>query len=76
MKFSRQLLTVVSLTLLISGCGVNKSIHVADGETVDGGRATVNGNVTIGEDCEVPAEVIQGRCLGLTLFPGGRDRRT
>lgn len=49
--------------LLVAGCGVNKSIRVADGETVNGGRATVNGNVSIGADCTVNGDcrTVNGR---------------
>lgn len=36
-----------------TSCGINTSIHIADGETVEGGRATVNGSVRIGSGCEV-----------------------
>ena len=63
MRMTRQLLAVVSLALLFSGCGVNKSIHIADGETVNGGKATVNGNVTIGADCDVRCDcrTVNGR---------------
>jgi DUF4097 and DUF4098 domain-containing protein YvlB len=51
---NRSVLAVVAMwTLLVGGCGVNKSIHIADGETVNGGRATVNGSVYIGADCTV-----------------------
>ena len=53
MRNARLLIVFTACTLLIIGCGVNKSIRIADGETVDGGKATVNGNVFIGADCTV-----------------------
>jgi len=53
MRNVRTLAIFAACTLLVIGCGVNKSIRIADGETVNGGRATVNGNVFIGVDCTV-----------------------
>jgi hypothetical protein len=53
MRNSRNLAILTACALLIAGCGINKSIRIADGETVDGGKATVNGNVFIGADCTV-----------------------
>ncbi|MEM7582742.1 MAG: hypothetical protein AAF560_05130 [Acidobacteriota bacterium] len=45
--------TLILLTL--TGCkfGVNRSLRVADGETVEGGMQTVNGSVRIGRDAKV-----------------------
>jgi hypothetical protein len=43
MKNRNALSILTACILLIAGCGINKSIHIADGETVSGGRATVNG---------------------------------
>lgn len=63
MKFPRALVVLTSCILLVAGCGVNKSIHIADGETVNGGRATVNGSVNVGADCTVHGDcrTVNGR---------------
>ena len=53
MKQQRALVILTACCLILAGCGVNKSIHIADGETVDGGQSTVNGSVHIGAGCEV-----------------------
>ncbi|HOT98329.1 MAG TPA: hypothetical protein PLG50_13410 [bacterium] len=52
----------LGLTLLLAvatGCdsSINKSVYVQDGERRDGGINTVNGNITIGNDC-----IIRGDC--------------
>ena len=41
MRNIRTLAILTACTLLIIGCGVNKSIRIADGETVNGSKATV-----------------------------------
>ena len=63
MKNRSVLAVVAACSLVIAGCGVNKSIHIADGETVNGGRATVNGSVHIGADCTVRGDcrTVNGR---------------
>jgi len=53
MKPERTLTALIACCLVLAGCGVNKSIHIADGETVDGGKVTVNGSIRIGDGCEV-----------------------
>ncbi len=48
-------LVLVTLAVASTGCktGVNRSLRVSDGETVDGGMNTVNGSVRIGRDATV-----------------------
>ena len=53
MNTKRALIALTACCLLVAGCGVNKSIYIADGEIVEGGKATVNGKVTIGTNCQV-----------------------
>jgi len=63
MRNIRTLAILTACTLLVTGCGVNKSIQIADGETVDGSKATVNGSVRIGSDCTVRGDcrTVNGR---------------
>jgi len=71
MKTTRILNLLVGLSLVLAGCGVNKSIHVADGEVLESGRSTVNGNVSIGAGCEVrgACRTVNGR---VTVGAGSR----
>jgi len=43
----------VVMCIGLGSCGVNSSITVADGTTLESGRSTVNGGVIIGSDCTV-----------------------
>jgi len=63
MNTRRALIALIACWLLVAGCGVNKSIYVADGETVEAGKATVNGKVTIGSNCQVRGDcrTVNGR---------------
>lgn len=60
-KTARPMLAALAATLLIvlafSGCSVNRSIRVGDGETIDHSLSTVNGSIVVGARCKV-----QGRC--------------
>jgi DUF4097 and DUF4098 domain-containing protein YvlB len=71
MKSSRSLVFACAFLLAFAGCGVNKTIRIADGETVEGGRATVNGGVYIGDGCEVrgSCRTVNGR---VTVGTGSR----
>jgi len=44
---------LLGLALGATGCSVNRSLHLADGETTDSGLTTVNGSIRVGADCEV-----------------------
>ncbi len=62
-KFSLNLILTLGIIsimgLVFAGCnvGVNKSIHIRDGETVNHGPKTVNGSIIIGNNC-----TIRGNC--------------
>lgn len=46
------------LTCLLAGCiGINSSIDIADGETVDDDRSTVNGSINVGRDATVTGDL-------------------
>lgn len=50
--------TSVTLLLALTACiGVNSSINVADGETVDGNRSTVNGSINVGREARVNGDL-------------------
>jgi DUF4097 and DUF4098 domain-containing protein YvlB len=52
----KTILFVVILSLFFFNCdvsGVNRSIHIGDGQTVSKGTSTVNGNVIVGDNCKI-----------------------
>ena len=78
MRKIRTLAILTTCALLVAGCGVNKSIHIADGETVEDGKATVNGNVFIGADCTVRGDcrtVNGGVTVDITLTDEAGNER-
>ena len=53
MKLSRLLLLSIFLSLLFTGCRVNESYWIGDGESSHGSKDTINGEIHIGESSEV-----------------------
>ena len=68
-KFSLNLILTLGIISIIgqvfAGCnvGVNKSIHIRDGETVNHGPKTVNGSISIGNNCTISGncDTVNGR---------------
>ncbi|UCH98437.1 MAG: hypothetical protein JSV88_16770 [Candidatus Aminicenantes bacterium] len=58
-SFSHVFAIILISGLVFAGCnvGVNRSIHIRDGETVNSGASTVNGSITVGNNC-----TIRGNC--------------
>ena len=53
MKTVRVILLLAIPALLFTGCRINKSYWIKDGETSYGGKNTINGSIYIGENSEV-----------------------
>lgn len=65
MKFKKILYIIIVLCISFAMCmaTVNKSISIADGQTINKGLSSVNGSIHIGENCKISGncKTINGR---------------